>query len=254
MDKSRFIIFFLALLLFSSCSMENDCPVEKSNEQNIGGRMSTNIAVTRGSVFKYTGVTQENIGEIGSLIDGNENTAFGYGRVSPRDPSVYGFSGYQVDLGSEYYVDNIQISSAHAGALSKYVGIVYILLQNGSAYTVVEIGRFGLNYPDLVDINVQAEVVGVRVSIDVEGYAGLEDTYAMVKEIYINGVDRSASSVKYFTISGATTLAKNNELHGQLHYKTSAGIESLALININSPKATNIRIMTPQGIKAFAKL
>jgi len=262
MVKSRFIICALFFLIVSCKEYTPELQENSVSVINYGGDMSVNLSHNHGTVYKYTGVTEENLGVIANLIDGNEGTICGFTRVSPRDPNVQGFSGYQIDLDSEYYVENITVPSIAVGSMSKFAGAVYVVTQNGTSFSVTNIGYFGFNYgsvqkvhfEDVSVFTVQSNIIGVRVSIDVSGYAGVEDTYGAIKEIYINGVDRSMSPIEYYTIMGIQRFAKNNELQGPLRYMTSHGIESLALINVNAPKASNVRIMTPSGVKAIAKL
>jgi len=278
-DEGRSVRIFYIIacaFIFSSCGTALlDIPKEQGTGTKGEVNMPTNVAPSKGTAIRLSGTKTENIQPISNIIDNNLGTMFGYTYSYASDEPVFRetiTAVYQINLNSEYYIDDVKVNNYYimgdgtqAGCgsvlfISNNIGVDAILPE-GSLKHLGDITMGEIPYPFVADQEtdflVGEKIIGIRLSILIDYhkvFSGIGSITSVIKEIAINGNDHIDSEIKIHGITGTTTFKKNETLYGPLRYKAPSGIESLVLVNPSSSAASNVRIMTPSGVKAIAKL
>lgn len=205
---------------------------------------------------------EENIGVLENIKDGSDSTVYGFQlNNSPvSGPQFPWYGHYELTFNGAFYVDTIRIvherGSITPDSPTGWITAHSILCNCLSeADTVISVCNTSLHSPLDNTYTIQTRIKAVRLTITVEGKSGRTGgVAAFLKNVYINGVGFLASPIKIQTLSGVSTLAKNTDLYGPVRYQNDSGIESLAVVSVSDPKASNIRIRTNGQTKAFVKI
>lgn len=217
----------------------------------------------------YTTATQpqfvpieENIGILGNIKDGSTDTVYGFTLYnSPVEgPQFPWYGNYHLTFNGSYYVDTIRIVHSRgsikvdnpAGWIDSHEILCTCLTEENTVLTVCVTNLYSA-FDNTYDV--KTRVKEVRVTMNIDGHSGrIGSISAYLHNVYINGIGVIGSPIKIKTLSGNVTLAKETEVFGTLRYMNDSGIESLALVPVDDPKASNVRIKTVSGIKAIAKI
>ena len=245
--RKIFGIIVLALV----CGLFSGCPepyIEKPDySEEID--MASNLAPTYGSVAYYGSGTAENFNR---CIDNDISTSASVGYTG--NTGIY--TGYfEITLSSAFPIETIYMNALATAVAGNCSGYLQYYDESTGSWVTLNSAFYGSHAKHAIfTYTVNKTIKRVRIGYNGDIGKNGGSLQLLVYEVMINGDAWQNSGIKIKTASGVITLAREPNLSGPLRFRKGGVTYSLVLVNTTDPSASPLRIKTPAGIKAIAKL